>query len=358
MSSKAKDQNRVLALNAEHLRVSVSSSPLGVSDLHATGEQADLPKKARSFVPWTTEQAFFAVTGGLAVKRDSFWHAPRIALMPEGVVLLAEMGLLPSFSQAEVEERSQADIIAKLLVCLHALWFLVQSFARVVQGLPLTLLEVHTMTHIVCALGMYMIWLRKGYNIRNPIVLEDKRIISIAALKALRADDTTWEFFETWDGWPFHDEEDDNESSESDNDGIDSPEDDELYDYPLMKAMADGVDFNNTIVLLMYRSWSIVLASYPMNDLKFVDRESQIKYLSSSDAPFRNRINHFQAQELRGLDKAGFPLQKSSRCSQQPANIDVNMVRLENKSPNKTFSHLEAANNAFDYLRENGYHFR
>jgi hypothetical protein len=358
VSSEAKDQNRVLALNAENRRVSVSSSPLGVSDLQATVEQADLPKKAKSFVPWTTEQAFFAVTGGLAVKTDSFWHEPRITLTPEGVVLLAEMDLLPSFSQAEVEERSQADIIAKLLVCLHALWFLVQSFARVVQGLPLTLLEVHTMTHIVCALGMYMIWLRKGYNIRNPIVLRDKRIVSIAALTALRADDTTWEFFDKWDGWPFHNEEDDNEGSEGDNDGIDSPEDDDLYDCPLMKAMADGVDFNNSLVLLMYRSWSILLASYPMNDLDFVDRESQIKYLSSSDAPFRNRINHFQAQKLRGLDKAGFPLQKSSRCSQQPDNIDVKMVRYENKAPNKIFAHLEAANKALDYLREHGYHFR
>ncbi|KAL2048227.1 hypothetical protein N7G274_000138 [Stereocaulon virgatum] len=72
VSSKANDQNRILAPNAENLRVSVSNSPLGVSDLQATGEQADLPKKARSFVPWTTDQTFLAVTGGLAVKIDCF----------------------------------------------------------------------------------------------------------------------------------------------------------------------------------------------------------------------------------------------------------------------------------------------
>ncbi|KAL2048226.1 hypothetical protein N7G274_000137 [Stereocaulon virgatum] len=78
------------------------------------------------------------------------------------------------------------------------------------------------MTHIVCASGTYMIWLRKGSNTRNPIVLKDKRSVSIAALTALRADDTTWEFFDKWDGWLFYIEENDNEGSESDNDGIDT----------------------------------------------------------------------------------------------------------------------------------------
>lgn len=134
----------------------------------------------------------------------TFCDTPRLTLTPEGLVLLAEAGLLPRFSEAEVRDRSQADVIAKLLVCSQTLWFLIQSFARIAEHLPLTLLEVHTMTHIACAFGMYAIWFNKGYNITNPIVWDDERIVNMVAFLVLRADDTTCDslntiFYGAWD---------------------------------------------------------------------------------------------------------------------------------------------------------------
>ena len=356
ISSRAEDDNGTLALDAENSRTSVSSSPVGVSDAKATSEKVDLPKKAKSFKPWTTEQAFFAVTGGLAVNTESFWHKPRITLTPEGIVLLAEINLLPRFSQAEVREKSQADIIAKLIVCLHALWFMFQSFARVAQGLPLTLLEVHTMTHIACALGMYMMWLRKGYIIKNPIIWDDQRIVNMAALMALRKDDTTWEFVDRWNGWPFHPEEDDDEGSDID----DTPDDleENLANMPLMRVIIDRANSDNSITTLAFTSWVHFISSYPMSDFEMVDKEAQLQHLSDAGIPLEDVPNYSQIQQPSGVDRAGFPLQEVARCSQQQHNIDVKTVRYWNKAPTKIFAHLDGANKALDYLRESNYHFR
>ena len=79
----------------------------------------------------------------------------------KGVILLVEIGLLPSLSEQDVQDRSKADAIAKSISCLQATWFFVQGLARVCSGLSLTLLELHTMTHIVCALVMYAICPRR-----------------------------------------------------------------------------------------------------------------------------------------------------------------------------------------------------
>ena len=355
ISSGAEGEKGTLALDAENSMTSVPSSPIGVSDAKAASEKVDLPKKAKSFKPWTTEQAFFAVTGGLAVNTESFWHKPRITLTPEGIVLLAEINLLPQFSQAEVREKSQADVIAKLLVCLHALWFLVQSFARVAQSLPLTLLEVHTMTHIACALGMYMIWLRKGYMIKNPIIWDDQRIVNMAALIVLREDHATWEFIDRWNGWPFHSEEDDDEGSDIE----DIPHDlEDLANMPLMRAIIDRANPDNSITTLALTSWLHFLSSYPMSDFEMVDKEAQLQHLSDAGIPLEDVLNYSQIQQPSGVDRAGFPLQDVARCSQQQHDIDVKTVRYWNKAPAKIFAHLDGANKALDYLRESNYHFR
>lgn len=118
---------------------------------------ANLLDKPKAFAPWTMDQACFAVCGGIAIDTSSFWHRPYTSLTPNGIVLLAEIGLLPRFSEQDARDRSRADAIAKSISCLQASWFFIQGVARVCAGLPLTLLELHTMVHIICALAMYAI---------------------------------------------------------------------------------------------------------------------------------------------------------------------------------------------------------
>ena len=147
---------------------------------------ANLVDKPKAFAPWTMEQAFLAVSGGVAIDTSQFWHRPYMSLTPNGVVLLAEIGLLPRLSKQDVQDRSRADAIAKSISCLQAMWFFIQGVARVCAGLPLTLLELHTMTHIICVLAMYAIWFRKPYGVTSPMIYSEPAMANLAALLTLR----------------------------------------------------------------------------------------------------------------------------------------------------------------------------
>ncbi|KAI9718373.1 MAG: hypothetical protein M1812_004094 [Candelaria pacifica] len=148
-------------------------------------EDIGLTRKA-AFVPWTMHQAFFAVMGGFVVESRRFNPSSHLTFTPGGIFELAKAGLLPRISTEVIEDKSKADAIAKLVVCVQASWFLVQSIARVIQGMQLTLLEIHTLTHIGCAFFMYLVWFHKPYSVTSPETCTEPEIVEMAALFALK----------------------------------------------------------------------------------------------------------------------------------------------------------------------------
>lgn len=117
------------------------------SSRHANGIYNGFSDRGTAWMPWTPEQAFFAVSGGMAIDTTSSSNRPPMTLTPNGLILRAELGLLPRFTKRGVIIRSKADAFTKLISCTQALWFFVQGIGRVCTGLPLTLLEIHTMSH-------------------------------------------------------------------------------------------------------------------------------------------------------------------------------------------------------------------
>lgn len=89
------------------------------------------------------------------MESSSFWHQPVLTFMPAGVVELAARGLLLNISSKLLKDKSEANILAKLFVCVQANWFYVQSIARLPQRLSLTLLELCTLAHVGCVLVMF-----------------------------------------------------------------------------------------------------------------------------------------------------------------------------------------------------------
>lgn len=132
--------------------------------------------------------------GGYAVKVEGLTKS-HMTLTPAGVYELAKADLLPKCSDDDVGARSMADLMAKLLVCVQAGWFLAQCVARLADGLPITLLEVHVLTHIGCAWLMYCIWFAKPYAVESPIFLDNPDAVDLAALFALHS--TTWRTLKT-----------------------------------------------------------------------------------------------------------------------------------------------------------------
>lgn len=95
--------------------------------------------------------------------------SPSLSLTAQGMVKLAEHGHLPDIPETLIVDKSKADFIAKMLATLQASWFLVQCIARWKEHLPMTLLELNTLAHAVCALLMYLLWTNKPYDVHEPI---------------------------------------------------------------------------------------------------------------------------------------------------------------------------------------------
>ena len=70
--------------------------------------------------------------------------------------------------------------MAKLLVCTQAGWMLIQVICRTALRLPTSLLEVHTVAHVVCALLMYAIWWHKPRQVVTPTVLRGEDMLPLA----------------------------------------------------------------------------------------------------------------------------------------------------------------------------------
>lgn len=71
-------------------------------------------------------------------------------------------------SEDEIRDKSKSDGVSKALVCVQACWFCAQCASRIAQGLPITLLELNTLGHSVCALLIYLIWWHKPADVEQP----------------------------------------------------------------------------------------------------------------------------------------------------------------------------------------------
>ncbi|KAK3343474.1 hypothetical protein B0T25DRAFT_554405 [Lasiosphaeria hispida] len=111
--------------------------------------------------------------GGLEMWHHSPGSLPVLrTLSPNGVRKLAAANPTPlKIPVSTIEDRSKADTIQKGLVLLQVAWMALQCITRKALGLPLTLLELHTMVHVVCAMVMYAFWFEKPLDLRNAELL-------------------------------------------------------------------------------------------------------------------------------------------------------------------------------------------
>ncbi|MCJ1324309.1 hypothetical protein MMC10_000971 [Thelotrema lepadinum] len=155
------------------------SPPIDSSKIPTSGAQ-----RSQTFYNperWTTIHGFYAGMGGfvfdLPYTMDGHEHKSqdqftRLTLTAEGVEFLARCGLLPEITVEEIVDKSKADSLSKFLACLQALWMLVQVLGRVATDLPVTLIEVNTLAHVVCALITYVLWWHKPKEIHSPTRLQ------------------------------------------------------------------------------------------------------------------------------------------------------------------------------------------
>ena len=98
--------------------------------------------------------------GGLCVETGDIGEKSHCTLSAKGVYQLAKCGHFVNIPDAKIQDKSKSNELQKCLVVFQVAWMAMQCIARKSYGLPLTLLEVHTMVHVVCALLLYICWFR------------------------------------------------------------------------------------------------------------------------------------------------------------------------------------------------------
>lgn len=114
--------------------------------------------------------------GGIRVQTnsESIPSNNQLTLTAEGVRLLSFLGRLPEIYEGQILDKSKADGLAKFLVVVQASWMIIQTLARVHQKLPVTLLEINTMGHVVCAFALYGLWWSKPLDVEDPTIIPNE----------------------------------------------------------------------------------------------------------------------------------------------------------------------------------------
>ncbi|KAF8460900.1 hypothetical protein BDZ91DRAFT_663960 [Kalaharituber pfeilii] len=118
-------------------------------------------------------RAFYIVMGGFEITCKQWGKEETLSLTPCGAILLAKHGLLPYITLKEIEDKSKADLLTKVLVCLQGGWMIIQAIARRITGLPVTLLEIMAVVHLVATIITYLVWMKKPQDVHLPTQLKD-----------------------------------------------------------------------------------------------------------------------------------------------------------------------------------------
>jgi hypothetical protein len=111
----------------------------------------------------------------------------RLTVTPKGLKILQTLkpSLVPNMSKEHIEDKSNANGLAKALVCLQATWFCIQCITRLAQGLPVCLLELNTFGHAVCALFIYLLWWDKPLDVEEPTLIQGRESHELCALMCM-----------------------------------------------------------------------------------------------------------------------------------------------------------------------------
>lgn len=85
-----------------------------------------------------------------------------------------------NITEAEIQDKSKGDALSKGIVILQTSWFILQCIARVVEGLPITELELVTLAFATLNTMTYALWWYKPLNVECSVRVYGTRTIQPA----------------------------------------------------------------------------------------------------------------------------------------------------------------------------------
>jgi hypothetical protein len=131
--------------------------------------------------------SFFAIMGGFVVG-----HSPhsteRATLTGKAILHTARTeNTLPDIPRSSIQDRSKSNGLGKILVCIQAGYTILQILGRLKSNLAVTLLEINTLGHVLCALLLYAFWFNKPLDVKDPIVLTPRWAHPLEAVWSMRS---------------------------------------------------------------------------------------------------------------------------------------------------------------------------
>ena len=154
----------------------------------ATGQRVEAKRSVQKFKDlgypnWTIRHAFYANMGGFVLQpRDS----TPFPINSNQLIYLIKEGYtgFPSTTEKEIWDKSKADGFAKLLACFQTAWFVIQVIGRAIQHLPITTLELTTLSFVICTLAMYYQWANKPLDVESPTIINIEATTAEILIKA------------------------------------------------------------------------------------------------------------------------------------------------------------------------------
>ena len=141
----------------------------------ATGQRVEAKRSVQAFKvlgypKWTIRHAFYANMGGFVLQPRNDTPFP---INSKQLQYLIEKGYtdFPTLTEKEIWDKSKADGFAKLLACFQTAWFVIQIIGRAIQHLPVTTLELTTLSFVACTLSMYYQWANKPLDVESPTII-------------------------------------------------------------------------------------------------------------------------------------------------------------------------------------------
>ena len=121
---------------------------------------------------------------------------PHSTVLPPRIKALAYIlkyfpHIITDISEDSILERARSSALSKAILIAQVIAFCMNCASRLLQRLPLSLLEVSTTAHAFCTLVTYFVWWSKPLDIAAPTVLRGKEAREVYAL--LACDDSEYD---------------------------------------------------------------------------------------------------------------------------------------------------------------------
>lgn len=131
---------------------------------------------------WGLRQCFFVNMGGLFVefRGDSSPEASPSQQHPRPFPVnckqlrhLVDAGFLelPTITSDQIEMRNKSNGLSRTITIAQVLWFTMTTLARTAEGLPMTTLELTTLSMVLVMVVSALLWWHKPMDISHPIII-------------------------------------------------------------------------------------------------------------------------------------------------------------------------------------------